>query len=99
MEENLHVEIVSGWPGEHAVYLADPSGAPPPLEGAALEVALIDPAGNELFNVPASMDASGENLVAEGGPTDLAQSDVRVKVALPETAEPVEMDFTLFHQP
>lgn len=99
MSETLHIEIVSKRPGEYAVYLSEPSGKPIALDGATLEVALIDAAGNELFNLPASVDGSREYFVAKGGPTDLTQADVRVKVQLSENTELVEMDFTLTYAP
>ena len=99
MSENLHIEIVSERPGEYKVYLSDPSGNPLPLEGVTLEVALIDSAGNELLILPASVAESGEYFIATGGPSDLTQTDVRIKVVPAENTEPVEMDFTLQYQP
>jgi len=99
MSEELHIEIVSERPGEYRVYLSDPSGNPLPLEGVTLEVALIDSAGNELLILPASVAESGEYFIATGGPSDLTQTDVRIKVVPAENTEPVEMDFTLQYQP
>lgn len=98
MGETLHIEIVSQQPGQYTVYLSDPSGDPLPLEGVTVEVALIDPAGNELQVFPARLSDDGEYFVAEGEPADPSRTDVRVKVRLPEGADPVEMDFTLQYQ-
>lgn len=95
MSETLHIEIVSEQPGEYKVYLSDPSGNALSTEGITLEVAVIDMGGNELLTLPASPADSGEYFMASGGPTDNAQTDVRVKVWLSENTEPVEMDFTL----
>ncbi len=95
MSEELHIELVSEQPGEYKVYLSDPAGNPLPLEGVTLEVALIDPAGNELLVLPAQVAESGDYFIATGGPTDLTQADVRVKVVPTENTKPVEMDFTL----
>jgi hypothetical protein len=99
MGETVHIEIVSQQPGEYIIYLSDPSGDPLPLEGVTVELALIDLAGNELQVFPAKLSGDGKYFVAEGEPADPSNTDVRVKVRLPEGAEPVEMDFTLRYQP
>ncbi len=98
MSEELHIEIVSERQGEYEVYLSDSSGSPLPLEGVTLDVVLIDPAGNELLVLPATVSDGGEYFIATGGPTDIAQADVRVKVLPAENAGPVEMDFTLQYE-
>jgi hypothetical protein len=98
MSEEMHIEIVSERPGDYRVYLSDSSGNPLPLEGVTLEVALIDSAGHELLVLPATRSNGSEFFIATGGPTDIRQADVRVKVIPAENAEPVEMDFTLQYQ-
>ncbi|MGH2618955.1 MAG: hypothetical protein ACRDHG_00095 [Anaerolineales bacterium] len=62
-------------------------------------MALIDRAGNELEGFQAKLADTGEYLIAEGGPTEVAQVDIRVTVLLADGAEPVEMDFTLSYAP
>lgn len=89
MSENIHIEIVSERPGEYKVYLSDAAGRPLPLEGARLEVALIDTSGNELLVMPARLADDAEYFIAQGGPTDVMQLDVRVRVIMSGSASPV----------
>ena len=98
MSETMHIEIVSDRAGEYQVYLYDSLGNPLPLKGVTVELALIDTAGKELQIVPASLSVNADYFFSKGSATNLARTDVRVKVSLPNNAKPVEMDFTLQYQ-
>ena len=95
MSDVLHIEVVSEVPGQYKLYLSDPEGEPIPLEGVAAKVALIDRSGNELEIFEAELAPDGDFLFAEGDLAEATQADIRVRVILPDQAEPVEMDFTL----
>jgi hypothetical protein len=90
---DFHLEIVSETPGQYLVYLSDENRKPVSPEGYEGTVAVVKPDGSEIASMP--LKVVGDHLVAEGGPTDDSQLDVRLNLKGPDLIDVVEMDFTL----
>ncbi len=90
---DFHLEIVSDTPGQYLVYLSDEDRKPVSPEGYEGTLAVIKPDGSEIASMP--LKVVGDHLVAEGGPTDDSQVDVRISLKGPDLIDVVEMDFTL----
>ena len=92
-DTDFHLEIVSETPGQYLVYLSDENRKSVSPEGYEGTVAVIKPDGSEIASLP--LKVVEDHLVAEGGPTDDSQVDVRIALKGPDLIDVVEMDFTL----
>jgi hypothetical protein len=90
---DLHLEIASDAPGQYRLYLSGQNREPVSPEGYQGTLAVIEPNGSEIAIIPLTVE--GDHLVAEGGPTDLSQMDVRLRLEGPNLTDILEMDFTL----
>lgn len=90
---DFHLEVISDIPGQYLVYLSDENRKPVSPEGYEGTLAVIKPDGSEIASMPLAV--KGDRLVAEGGPTDVSQVDVRISLKGPDLIDRVEMDFTL----
>lgn len=92
---DFHLELVSAAPGQYIVYLSDADRTPVSPEGYSGTLALIRPDGSEIASIP--FMAMADHLMAEGGPTDLDQADVRVALEGPDLEGTLEMEFSIVY--
>ena len=92
---DFHLEIVSDAPGQYLLYLSDKDREPVDPEGYEGALAVVKPDGSEIASLP--FKVMEDHLLAEGGPADVSQADVRITLKGPGLAEELEMDFTILY--
>jgi hypothetical protein len=93
---DFHVEIVSDKPGQYQVYLSDANREPVSPEAYKGTLALVNPDGSEIASIP--LHAMTDHLIAQGGPTNVSQADVRITLEGPDLADGLEMEFTITYE-
>jgi hypothetical protein len=93
---DFHIEIVSDKPGQYQVYLSDANREPVSPEGYTGTLALVNPDGSEIASIP--LHAMAAHLMAQGGPADVSQADVRITLEGPDLTDVLEMEFTITYE-
>jgi hypothetical protein len=93
---DFHIEIVSDTQGQYLVYLSDENRESVAPEGYKGTLAVIKPDGSEIDSMP--LIVKEDHLIAQGGPSDVSQIDVRMTLEGPDLTDVVEMDFTILDE-
>ena len=93
---DFHLELVSDAPGQYRLYLSNNNREPVSPEGYEGTLAIIRPDGSEIASMP--WQVMGDHLLAEGGPGDASQLDVRIAIEGPDLKDMLEMEFTVLYR-